>query len=1284
MKKMLRMMLLSVTVMMVAAGMAVSAYATGSPVEVRSAAELENALLQEQADICLASDMSIDRTFYVTADTRICSEKAVTLTRAGNFGGDIFVVGENKDGEKSVYKGDPPTLQLGSEDSAENDLITINGNRGNMSAQVNGTVFFIGNGSVVNLYDNLTVTGCEKTGNDRTNEAAYQLPHTDEIGGSVAIVAEGNLNVFGGKYQDNCVNDEVDPADADNEAESEAEAKRSSTGGAFYNYSNLNIYGGIIANNCAGRGGAIYNYRKVAIDNAVIENNSASKYGGALYQAQSQFAEVTMGEGERPDDQVLFARNRADSSGGAIFSQTKNAVVIYGNTTFSENQATNNGGAFHTSGALTIKQAAFTGNKAGSKGGAVYIVNSNNNLTTRFVDIRNAVFTGNKAGRGGAVGMMAAEQTYKNGGIATFKGCTFQSNSAEEMGLEGENDNHSGGAFYCNWKSRLTLSDCEFAGNTANNEGGALYGSGESTINMDKAIFQSNSTISPDEGNGGAVSLHAVKANIKASAFKLNESARSAGALYISYVTDPEKDSAVTVSDTIFEENTSNYHGGAVSVLSKFGNAGGLPLELTKSKFNANTARYNGGGLYTNDATPYLEEVEFTGNVAHAEENSDGKRYGGGALYSTGSTVEINGGKFTNNSSEYNGGAVALYSSSTFIGNKLTAEGNHADYYGGMVYTNKSEMNLYHSLLKGNTTEKSGGALALYTGAVSNIYTTQFENNQAVTNGGAVYVYTGAEGASLIQDCAFKNNTADKYGGAIYISEASKGQALCSSFTENNAANGGAIYITTTDTELTLANMTVSKNTATKGPIIYGNTNKAKLKIDKRNYTDTETESLDADYWAAAIANKVTVEEIEVQIPEYQDYSHNGNDPVLPPAKEPESVDHIFALENAGGEEPINDSYSNLQRLDSSSNFMSREQTTFPGINGKDVTVDSFVNYANQAAHNPQVGQGILVFQAMKYKQKHPDRDVAIDISSFHFSVESAVCVDRSSKYFGYMRNLPGKQYDENGFIRISHLLVCAAKMGIKVTVIGHIDAYPRSAQEQTFEQYFSSRLDEPCDENYAAGKLVGDFMDFCKIRWTSYGDNGASDMMHTKICAVNNYLDNDGKEHGGTIWLSDVNMDGILESGANGNNSIHTAVIVSDHDKLYKTASNYLRLIAAYGGQEDVYEFRNLASKRAGKQIRAIKAGKAEEIDESQQIVYLGGPEDPVFELYFAPFGGGQGVWNETYNPFCKYLRKLNQSEGPISFVWTAPNFLNNFSLCSTMLEMVSRAFHVNKNAEN
>lgn len=1237
---------------------------------VSSADELEAALEIGASLIRIDGDFELDRTFYITKDTTVFSKKPHTLTRSADFGGDIFVVGEDEDGNSALLYGAPVRLTLGNKYNTDDDnTLVFDGNKDNMSDDVVGTVVFVGNSSLVDIYDGVSFINSHKDGNERTYDEKYVLSYPERIGGAAMIVASGSVNVYGGIFDNNTVNNE------DTSEGAPADARDSSQGGAIYNYGNLKFHGGTVKNSLGARGGALYNYRTLTLLGGTFCDNRSYSHGGVVYQAGSQYANIILGQpGDGVGDAVLFKNNEAGTNGGAIYAYTQSSILGYGRTTFENNTAaTAAGGAITCYGSLTLKNATFSGNTSATRGGALYISNADAALTARFNAVEGCVFSQNSAvSGGGAAALFSGDSSMPEGATAFFTDCTFTQNTAENT----DGDSY-GGALYVHRKSTLQVNGSLFEQNAAKTEGGALYLSGESNATVINSEFLSNTS-----NAGGAVSVRSSKLSVADGSFDKNTSETNGGAIYVSYVGDSAFNSDIKLDNCVFTQNSAVKYGGAFYATEHKIEKDTRVITSGSSIYEKNSAQKGGAAYITAGVEAYFSGDQFKQNRATSASGDDTN---GAALYITDSNVKIDGASFTQNSADYNGGAVGTYSDSTFVMNNVTADGNTAQNAGGFLYNSGSDVKIYSSDLKNNSaTDKTGGALSLHSEGTTAVYDTLFESNKAKTHGGAVYVYPGAT-ETVLQDCEFKNNDAKSYGGAVYISNAALLKMYNNTATGNSAKNGGVLYATTTDTEVTLIGLTVSGNSATEGgAIIWGNTTKAKLNINKSTVTDNDVEGeLDASYWESAIANKLKVTEIADSAPDYAPFvPEKESEVILPEPKVPVPVSDVFSIALSSSDEDINDVYAKLPRLDNSTNFMSRGTKYFENINGKTVTVDSYVYHLNKAEFNPNVGQALLIYQTMLYKQAHPDEEVSLDVSSFHLSNEAAVCINRNSRYFGYMRSLGDREYDEYGFVRISYLLVSAAKMGIDVTVIGQIDAYPRTNPNLTFVKYFTSHLDTPCDPAYADG-YVGDYLDFKDCEWTSYGDNTATDMMHVKVCASSHYLDMNGVEHENAVWMSSVNLDGILPNGLNGNNSMQVGVIISDHEDIYRVSSNYVDLMARYCGQEDIYRLRDLVIKRNTEQIDLITEGKGDTIPKDEQIVYLGSENDDVFEMYFAPFGGDRVVWDETYNPYCKYLRNLYNSEDSIVFIWNNVKY-DDFALGKQMQDVIADAFYKNKSTDN
>ena len=240
---------------------------------------------------------------------------------------------------------------------------------------------------------------------------------------------------------------------------------------------------------------------------------------------------------------------------------------------------------------------------------------------------------------------------------------------------------------------------------------------------------------------------------------------------YIVYV--PGKVSIA--SESSFTNNHAGV-GGAITIAKKTG-------EITigsKTVFDGNKADYDGGAIGNYAGAIVANDVEFLNNQAQLNASTDNGHIGGGAIsLGIDATLDLTSGYFENNTSGFNGGAIATrrtlqeneirtsaenhflkINSSTFIGNKAT---------GSVVDTS------YGRNEKGG----NGGAIANYFKKAEVLYTT-FKENHADNNGGAIYnapLYDVHEkkiqdttGKMTITDGTFTSNTASS-GGAIFNSQ---------------------------------------------------------------------------------------------------------------------------------------------------------------------------------------------------------------------------------------------------------------------------------------------------------------------------------------------------------------------------------------------------------------------------------------------------------------------------------------------------------------------------------
>lgn len=377
-----------------------------------------------------------------------------------------------------------------------------------------------------------------------------------------------------------------------------------------------------------------------------------------------------------------------------------------------------------------------------------------------------------------------------------------------------------------------------------------------------------------------------------------------------------------------------------------------------------------------------------------------------------------------------------------------------------------------------------------------------------------------------------------------------------------------------------------------------------------------------------------------------------------------------------------------LKTLDN--NYLSRNEIVYKDINGKDVTVYTSFRAKNEVQNNPNFAQIQMVYQAIQYKKKYPDRNVDICLTSYRISGSLSACLDENSEEYGNLKNLYDKDYDlETGYFRLSYLLCEAARYGINVTVIGQLNAgsvkinASKKKGDVDFNTYFQSHLNDSC---YIKGKKVSDYMVAIKSGWLL--DNGGTNMMHLKTCTVSNYIDREGNDRGKAVWLGCTNVDGVDYLGRNGLDYIQTGAVICDHDEIYRVTYNFVQLMAKYQNTNELVLFRRLAQLRTTMQIDLLLDGKGDIIPLDEQIVYIGTENDKVFELYFTPLGGPAASWDTTYNPYCKYVTKLVNSkdeDGYIEFLINNPKYItDSFSVGTTIIELLATKFKSSANIEN
>ena len=564
-------------------------------------------------------------------------------------------------------------------------------------------------GGAIRVLKEAVVSDCNFTANDG-----------GQYGG--AISANVDLEVYNSRFVDNTVTISTSSGGAIN-IRSDASVKL--------------ISNCTFINNTADIGGAIKTTGGMTIIGSRFINNSAG-YGGAIAGAEKGKSTnnlITLTDCNFTDN---HATGTGDGCGGAIYSGN---TYLY-NSTFTDNTAVVNGGAFSVgnaigNGYLTINNTNFTSNVVSKgSGGAINaltttITYSNfvgNNATiggainARTITVNNTNFTDNRAtSTGGAI--------HSGEGVATIDNSNFTNNKA--TGTNGD-----GGALYITG-DYSKLSDLTFNSNSAKRNGGAIYwtsGSGN--------IRSSNFTKSKAH-NGGAIYITGESTNILYSNFTDNTADVSGGAIY--NLGDHNH-----IDYSIFDGNIAKGIGttvGGGAIYSR-----GLNTRITSNFTNNNATGGSGGAIYTGsgnssverDNPPYITYSNFTSN--HAAEE-------GGAIFAGFTNSQMYSDTFINNSAS-RGGALSMVCNDELLKDSLFIN-NTAKDKGGSIYFQKITYSEVRNSVFINSSALDGGAIYNKGGSGASLYINNdtFINNTAVYNGGAIYYVVDAdkseEGVSL-------------------------------------------------------------------------------------------------------------------------------------------------------------------------------------------------------------------------------------------------------------------------------------------------------------------------------------------------------------------------------------------------------------------------------------------------------------------------------------------------------------------------------------------------------
>lgn len=385
-----------------------------------------------------------------------------------------------------------------------------------------------------------------------------------------------------------------------------------SNGGAIWNSNELKLKNSTFEGNQSHNwGGAIVGEKSMTIENSTFNDNKAS-IGGAV--AMYQTTKLTVKDSS-------FTENSAISAGAIYMLNSTEESTISG-CTFSDNRATNKGGAiWYNNAPISIEGSTFQNNGNGNSFGGGLCVNGD-----KTYNVKNSTFKGNKAKLGGGIFVM--------GGKLSVEETTLESNIAEtEKDQQGNISKGVGGAILSlkddNITSEMIISKSHINNNEARNGAGVTVASGK--VEIKDSDFNGNDTKGPEDDQekrlGGALYVdNDADVNISETSKFINNKAGIGGAIF---------DAS---SDYSNPADTSKYQNLKIEGSTLFkGNEASTGLHQPPSNFEA-----FGNLLFSDDS-----DIPHNKYMSKSLLNNYDINYKGGLLI----TYDANGGKFTDGKS---------------------------------------------------------------------------------------------------------------------------------------------------------------------------------------------------------------------------------------------------------------------------------------------------------------------------------------------------------------------------------------------------------------------------------------------------------------------------------------------------------------------------------------------------------------------------------------------------------------------------------------------------------
>ena len=315
-----------------------------------------------------------------------------------------------------------------------------------------------------------------------------------------------------------------------------------------------------------------------------------------------------------------------------------------------------------------------------------------------------------------------------------------------------------GGAIYND--GSLTLSDVKLSDNAADSYGGAVFNNGELVVG--NSVFDSNDIVnrgsaSVDYGGAAIYNWYDGTLTVSGSNFTNNIKNYKNGDNLVGAITTIGN---ATVIGSNFVNNSGRW-GGAISATGAELKKNSSTLTVSNTIFKDNSALY-AGAVYIWGSNYNIADCVFDNNTAFGKGNMTPNNNNGGALvvsqvsrFNEPITGTISGSKFTNNKAQYGGAAYfnkgfVTITDSVFENNVATAEGGAVDFSHASVKDLVVSIN--NSSFVGNKAPVAG---AIFTNVDSKITNSKFINNSAAKIGGAICNVNDL----TVENSKFVNNT---------------------------------------------------------------------------------------------------------------------------------------------------------------------------------------------------------------------------------------------------------------------------------------------------------------------------------------------------------------------------------------------------------------------------------------------------------------------------------------------------------------------------------------------